>query len=108
MELMDYYDKKALNEVLVKWYGSQAANWQMNDSVVKVVIKMLVEMRSCTAALHFIPMPTTFGNQLGQLTKGYLKKVIGVLKDDERVYNICSHHTIRQYRSEIQMASMGL
>ncbi|WP_426142082.1 hypothetical protein [Pseudomonas sp. DWP3-1-2] len=77
MAEMDCRDKEVLREVLVNWYGPQANTWDMNDAVLRVVLKMVGEMQSCTAAMHLVPTPMTFGNPYSQLAQGYLKKNTG-------------------------------
>ena len=59
---MDYSDKKVLQEVLIKWYGPQANSWDMNCEVLRVVVKMVGKMQSCTTSMHFLPMPIAHGN----------------------------------------------
>ncbi|WP_460044907.1 hypothetical protein [Pseudomonas sp. S2_H01] len=108
MLLMDHSDERVLKEVLVKWYGPQARTWDINESVVKVLMEMLEKMHRCTSIMHFVPMPTTFGSQIGQLTKAYLKKVIGILNDHTDVYLTCSRSIILGYRTKMQEASLGL
>lgn len=47
--------------------------------VLRVVLKMVGEMQSCTAVMHLVPTPMTFGNPYSQLAQGYLQKNIGYL-----------------------------
>jgi hypothetical protein len=108
MDKMDLSDEQALREVLAKWYGTQANAWQMNDALLNVVLKMVDEMHSCTSAMHFVPMPLTLGNQVVQLGKGYLKKILNVLKDNSQVYLTCARTTILAYKTEVGLAAMGL
>jgi hypothetical protein len=106
MEVMDSFDKDALREVLVKWYGPQAHAWQMNDDVLIVVLKMLDEMHHCTAVMHFVPMPPNFGSRLSQMARGYVKQVLGALKESSDVYLSCAKVTILAYKTEVILASM--
>lgn len=108
MEPLDYADKAGLREVLVKWYGQQAEGWDINEAVVKVVIEMLDEMHSCTAAMRLVPTPTTFGGQLGQIAKGYVKNMISALRKHSDVYMSCSKATVLKYKSALILASLGL
>jgi hypothetical protein len=108
MAEMDHRDKEILREVLVKWYGPQANAWTMNDGVLRVVLKMVGEIQSCTAAMHLVPTPMTFGNQYSQLAQGYLKKILGILRDNSEVYLSCARATILGYKTEVALAAMGL
>lgn len=108
MGAMDYGDKEVLKGVLVNWYGPQANTWDMNDAVLCVVLKMLREIDRCTAVMHFVPQPTTYGNPLSQLSKDYIKKILGVLRNNSQVYLSCARATILGYKSEVAMAAMGL
>lgn len=105
---MDHKDKQVFRDVLVKWYGPQASSWQMNDAVLRVVLKMVGEIQSCTAAMHLVPMSMTFGNKYTQLAKGYLTKMLGILRDNSEVYLSCARATILGYKTEVTMAAMGL
>ncbi|WP_349970508.1 hypothetical protein [Pseudomonas caspiana] len=105
---MDHKDKEILREVLVKWYGPQANGWEMNSAVLRVVLKMVGEIQSCTSVMHLVPTPMTFGNQYTQLAKGYLTKILGVLRDNSQVYLSCARATILGYKTEVAIAAMGL
>jgi len=94
--------------VLVKWYGPQANAWNMNDAVLCVVLKMLKEIDRCTAIMNFVPQPLAYGSSVSQLGKDYIKKVLGVLRDNSQVYLSCARATILGYKSEVAMAAMGL
>ncbi|MFJ3485873.1 hypothetical protein ACIPL1_21135 [Pseudomonas sp. NPDC090202] len=108
MEPLDYSDVQAVREVLVKWYGQQANAWDINEAVIRLIIKMLEEMHNCTAAMRLVPTPTTFGGQMGQLAKGYIKNMIGALRKHSDVYKTCSKAVIYKYKTFLAEAAAGV
>jgi hypothetical protein len=52
---MEENEKQELREVLIAWYGLQANNWEMTDELLNLVMEMMREMKSCTAAMILVP-----------------------------------------------------
>jgi hypothetical protein len=105
---MDESEKQELREVLVAWYGLQANNWDMTDELLNLVMEMMREMRSCTAAMVLVPEPITFGSALTQLAKSAIKRFVKQLKDDTHIYKACGTRVLLNYKSRIAMAGLGI
>ncbi|WP_426118164.1 hypothetical protein [Pseudomonas sp. DSP3-2-2] len=105
---MDEKDKRELKEVLVAWYGPQAENWEMTTELLNLVMEMMREMRSCTAAMILVPEPVTFGNALSQLAKSAITRFIKRLNDDSKIFKACGGRVLLNYKSRVAMAGMGI
>jgi hypothetical protein len=105
---MDETEKQELQDALVAWYGPQANNWEMTDELLSVVMEMMREMRSCTAAMVLVPEPVTFGNALSQLAKSAIKRFVRQLKNDAQIYKTCGSRVLLNYKSRVAMAGMGI
>jgi hypothetical protein len=86
---MDESEKQELREVLIAWYGLQANNWEMTDELLSLVMEMMREMKSCTAAMVWVSEPITFGSALTQLAKSTIKRFVKQLKDDAQIFKAC-------------------
>lgn len=106
--MMEREDEDALREVLMAWYGPQAQQWPMSESMLKLVIEMIDEMHRCTGIMHFVPQPIGPANALSALAKSYIKKALKMVKDDSQVYLVCARATILKYKKDIYLASLGL
>jgi hypothetical protein len=107
MTYLDGEDREILKDVLVAWYGPQASQWQINDGVAELVLKLVAEMQSCTSVMAYVPLPVNFGNALAQLGKDALKKLLRQLKNNTGVYKSCGGRVIINFKSEISLAGMG-
>ncbi|WP_426142461.1 hypothetical protein [Pseudomonas sp. DWP3-1-2] len=105
---MDDKDKRELKKVLVTWYGPQAENWEMTPALLNLVIEMMREMRSCTAAMILVPEPVTFGKALSQLAKSAITRFITRLHDDSEIFKTCGGRVLLNYKSRVAMAGMGI
>lgn len=105
---MDENGKRELKQILVTWYGPQAENWEMNTELLNLVMEMMREMRSCTAAMIWVPEPITFGNVLSQMAKSAIKRFLTRLKDDSQVFKTCGARVLLNYKSRIAIAGLGL
>jgi hypothetical protein len=105
---MDESIKQELREVLVVWYGPQANNWEMNDEVLNLVIRMMKEMNSCTAAMIWVPEPINFGNALTQLMTSAIKRFVKHLRNVALVFKSCGSRVLLNFKSPIALAGMGL
>ncbi|MDB5984600.1 MAG: hypothetical protein JWQ69_5615 [Pseudomonas sp.] len=105
---MDDREKQEMREALTAWYGPQANNWEMTDELLNLVMEMMREMKSCTAAMIWVPEPITFGNALTQLAKSAIKRFVKQLKDDAQIFKACGAKVLVNYKSRIAMAGLGI
>lgn len=105
---MDREDEDALREILMAWYGPQAQNWPMSESMLSLVMEMIDEMHTCTGVMHFVPQPVGPANALSSLAKSYIKTALKMVKNDLQVYRTCAVSTTLNYKTKVHMASLGL
>jgi hypothetical protein len=91
------------------WDDSLAAGWNMNGDVADVLSQATGEILKCSAAFALVPRPAGFVPGIGYLV-GYWKNLrdyfLVVAKD--RTYGACVKATALNYRSAVEMASMGI
>ncbi|MDQ1040992.1 hypothetical protein QFZ75_007408 [Streptomyces sp. V3I8] len=91
------------------WNADLAAGWNMNPEVADVLSTATGEILRCSEAFALVPRPAGFVPGVGYLL-GYWKN----LKDyflavkDNRTYRACVVTASANYRSAIEMASMGI
>ena len=102
-------DKDIVQEVIDAFYkeaGFQHGwNGNVNENVAYVFGKMLSSSRDCSAALNWVPRPT------GRTTIKWIVKHLGrsfIREIKGKRYFICSQRAVYNFKSELEMASMGL
>jgi len=105
---MDITDRENLKEFLHSLYGSQVNTWGMSDGVFEVVLEMLKESSSCSDLMDLVPRPHALGKApLKYLSKEARSIIIRKLKERKEYYSYCLTTVSRNYRTKVQMASMG-
>lgn len=106
---MDFYSREYLKDFLVALYGEQARPWDMNEEVANQVVLMIIETDKCSRAIDYIPRPLPYGsNPVSWLGKEAAKGLFRHLSDNKEQYAICYATGSANWRSKIQLASMGL
>lgn len=102
-------DKEIVKDVINAFYkeaGFQHGwNGNVNENVANVFGKMLSASRDCSAALNWVPRPT------GRATISWIAKQLGrsFIRDIQgKRYFVCSQRAVYNFRSELEMASMGI
>jgi len=102
-------DKEIVKEVIDAFFKEAGfqGGWSgtVNDNVAHVFGKMLSESRDCSAALAWVPRPT------GRATIVWIVKNLGrsFVRDikGKRAF-ICSQRAVYNFKTELDMASMGI
>ncbi|CAL9625685.1 hypothetical protein [Streptomyces sp. enrichment culture] len=91
------------------WTPQLAAGWNMNSEVEAVLSTATGEILKCSEAFALVPRPPAFfpgPSYLRQYWK-QIRDYFLVVKDN-RTYRVCVVATAVNYRSAIEMASMGI
>ncbi|MFC1229823.1 MULTISPECIES: hypothetical protein [Streptomyces] len=91
------------------WTPQLAAGWNMNAEVADVLSTATGEILRCSEAFSLVPRPPGFLPGLGYLVNYWknLRDYFLAVKDN-RTYRACVVTTAANYRSAIEMASMGI
>ncbi|MET9152360.1 hypothetical protein [Streptomyces griseoflavus] len=91
------------------WTPQLAAGWNMNADVADVLSTATGEILRCSEAFSLVPRPPGFVPGLGYLVNYWknLRDYFLAVKDN-RSYRACVVTTAANYRSAIEMASMGI
>ncbi|MGY0070038.1 hypothetical protein ACWZEH_25260 [Streptomyces sp. QTS137] len=91
------------------WTPQLAAGWNMNAEVADVLSTATGEILRCSEAFSLVPRPPGFVPGLGYLVNYWknLRDYFLAVKDN-RTYRACVVTTAANYRSAIEMASMGI
>lgn len=91
------------------WTPQLAAGWNMNSEVEAVLSTATGEILKCSEAFALVPRPPAFfpgPSYLRQYWK-QIRDYFLVVKEN-RTYRVCVVATAANYRSAIEMASMGI
>ncbi|MFF0706487.1 hypothetical protein ACFYVC_40030 [Streptomyces tendae] len=91
------------------WTPELAAGWNMNAEVADVLSTATGEILKCSEAFALVPRPAGFLPGLGYLVNYWqnLRDYYLAVKND-RTYRACVVTAAVNYRSPIEMASMGI
>ncbi|MEV8296407.1 hypothetical protein ACFVLG_00565 [Streptomyces rochei] len=91
------------------WTPELAAGWNMNAEVADVLSTATGEILKCSEAFALVPRPAGFVPGLGYLVNYWknLRDYFLAVKSD-RTYRACVVAAAANYRSPIEMASMGI
>ncbi|MEU1278570.1 hypothetical protein [Streptomyces sp. NPDC005805] len=103
-------DEQRLREIAGSiWTPQLAAGWNMNSEVEAILSTATGEILRCSEAFALVPRPPAFfpgPSYLRQYWK-QIRDYFLVVKDN-RTYRACVVATAANYRSPIEMASMGI
>ncbi|WP_260333773.1 hypothetical protein [Streptomyces beigongshangae] len=91
------------------WNADLAAGWNMNPEVADVLSTATGEILRCSEAFALVPRPAGFVPGVGYLLNYWknLKDYFLAVKDN-RTYRACVVTAAANYRSAIEMASIGI
>ncbi|MBQ1092840.1 hypothetical protein KBY47_27490 [Streptomyces sp. B93] len=91
------------------WTPELAAGWNMNAAVADVLSTATGQILRCSEAFSLVPRPPGFVPGLGYLVSYWknLRDYFLAVKDN-RTYRACVVTAAANYRSAIEMASMGI
>jgi hypothetical protein len=98
-------DKEIVKDVIDAFFkeaGFQHGwNGTVNENVAHVFGKMLEASRDCSAALSWVPRPTGRAT-IQWIVKSFVRDIQG-----KRAF-VCSQRAVYNFKTELEMASMGL
>ncbi|WP_343286241.1 hypothetical protein [Streptomyces sp. AM 4-1-1] len=91
------------------WTPELAAGWEMNSDVADLLSQATGEILKCSEAFALVPRPPGFLPGWGYLVN-YSKQIreYFLAVKDNRTYRTCVVATALNYRSAVEMASMGI
>ncbi|MGW0828659.1 hypothetical protein [Streptomyces sp. NPDC002845] len=91
------------------WTPELAAGWNMNTDVAAVLSDATGQILRCSEAFALVPKPPGFVPGLGYLVSYWqqLKNYFLAVKDN-RTYRACVVSAAANYRTAIELASMGI
>lgn len=100
---MDLYDKENIRKILIGLYGDQAKQWDINDRTAQIVLKMIMESKSCSEAVGYVPspVPVPAANTVKKVLTNQAKKLIKSFADDATNLH-CLKTAARNFRSDLQ------
>ncbi|MFD1260459.1 hypothetical protein [Entomomonas asaccharolytica] len=54
---MDLYDKENIQKILLGLYREQARQWLINKRTAQIVLRMIMEYKSCSEVMSYVPSP---------------------------------------------------
>lgn len=109
---MDPISQEEANEVrdiLGKFYGPAAKNWDINYAVYELLGRLIVKSKTCTTAMHLVPRPWDFSNPIKWAQKQVRQAVVRYFKTPEsQHYLICMKSAALGMRADFESASLGL
>lgn len=78
----------------------------VTPKVAEVFGKMVLETQKCTTALNWVPRPTGGKATISWVARNFTQRIISQLSDKQSL--TCAKVVIRNFRTDIQLASMGL
>ncbi|CAG1010713.1 hypothetical protein ANAEL_04008 [Anaerolineales bacterium] len=108
--MMSYLEQEQLKSILVDVFGMSIAQpWEMNDAVAEVFNRMLADSQQCTHILDMIPRVPGWIPGKAYLPMQVVSAIYRLIAHDKRkVYWLCSEPMKAKYRSEFEMASLGI
>ncbi|MEI5101914.1 hypothetical protein RB200_29590 [Streptomyces sp. PmtG] len=102
-------EQEQLRQIAAAIWPDQAAGWDMNTDVADVLSQATGEILRCSEAFALVPRPPAFLPGLSYLRTYWkqLRDYFLVVKEN-RTYKICVVNVARNYRTAMEMASMGI
>ncbi|GGV37302.1 hypothetical protein [Streptomyces spectabilis] len=102
-------EQEQLRQIAAAIWPDQAAGWDMNTDVADVLSQATGEILRCSEAFALVPRPPAFLPGLSYLRNYWkqLRDYFLVVKEN-RTYRICVVNVARNYRTAMEMASMGI
>lgn len=100
---MVLYDEENIRKILISLYGDQAKYWTINNRTAEIVLKMIVESKSCSEAVGYVPspLPVPTVNTVKKVLTNQAKNLIKSFADDATNLH-CLKTAARNFRSDLQ------
>ncbi|GHE64394.1 hypothetical protein GCM10018785_36570 [Streptomyces longispororuber] len=102
-------EQDRLRQIAAAIWPDQAAGWDMNTDVADVLSQATGEILRCSEAFALVPRPPGFVPGLSYL-RSYWKQLRDyfLAVKENRTYRVCVVNAARNYRTAMELASMGV
>jgi len=90
------------------WGDGTTTPHAVNQQAASVLYEALQETQHCSASMDLVPRPVSGKPSLSSIVKQVAKVGKRIAIRDTQQYEICRLQVARNYRTEIQLALMGL
>ena len=97
--------RTAINALYKSAGISYTFDGEINEQVAKVFGQMLVDIRKCSAAFIWVPIPTGSVASIGWIAKNFTQSVIHKFQSSQSF--TCARAKILQYKSQLMITSVG-
>lgn len=106
---MDTHEKEYLAVVVNFFWGTGTATQaSVNESVAKVVYKVLEETNACSKTMDAVPRPAYGALDIKYVVLQAVFAGKRIARGDGAVYQSCKGRAALNYKSELTMALMGI
>lgn len=108
--MITYGEQLELKAILGDIFGrSNVAHWEMNEEVKEVFNRMLADNMKCSNLIDMVPRVPGWIPGKTYLPMQVISGIYRLVTHDGRnVYWLCSEPMKAKYRSEFEMASLGI
>lgn len=108
--MISYGEQQELKYLLENIFGSSiTAHWEMNEEVKEVFNRMLADNMKCSHLIDMVPRPAGWLPGQTYLPKQVISAIYRLVTHDKRqIYWLCGEPMKAKYRSEFEMASLGI
>ncbi|MBT0959618.1 hypothetical protein [Denitromonas iodatirespirans] len=109
MEAIDQVESEEMRHVLSKFYGPVVNTWTINYGVYEVLGRLIAGSEQCTRAMHLVPRPWDLTAPAKWAQRQVRKALVRYLNSPEgQHYVVCMKGAARNFRSEFELAQLGL
>ncbi|QBG36894.1 hypothetical protein [Litorilituus sediminis] len=102
-------EQAAVKNAINAFYKGAGLNLQFSGTVTprvaEVFGKMVFETQKCTSALNWVPRPAGGKATISWVARNFTQRILSQLSDKQSL--TCAKVVIRNFRTDLQMASMG-
>ncbi|UYZ85184.1 hypothetical protein MTZ49_06425 [Entomomonas sp. E2T0] len=109
--VLDHETEQDIKKILVAWYGPKAANWPINDEVLKAVAEVLEASGECSTLFRYVPKSPNPVSAMKSVTGSALVYVKDIVKraasDKQLYYATCVRQKGIERESDVHRAAFG-
>lgn len=79
---------------------------EVNAKVAEVFGDMIFETQKCSAAMNWVPRPTGGKATIAWVARNFGRSILGKLSDKQSL--TCAKAVVRNYRTKLTLASLGM
>jgi len=108
--MMSYNEQQELKSLLGDIFGqSIVSQWEMNEDIAEVFNRMLADSQKCSNILDMIPRVPGWIPGKTYLPVQVISAIYRLISHDkQKIYWLCSVPMKAKYRSEFELASLGI